>query len=144
MSLRIVCMAAAIAVIALPALADTKPAKPVAPIAPVAPVAPTPVVPLQITVYDQNDFKGRSITIDKAVPDLSVLHFDNKVASLQIRGAGDWVLCENKNYQGRCARVQLQAGNLKLFGLNDRVSSLYPAPTPAVEPGTTQPNQYQQ
>ena len=34
-------------------------------------------VPLQIVVYDQPDYMGRAITIDRAVPDLSALKFDN-------------------------------------------------------------------
>jgi len=98
-----------------------------------APVAPAPVtapVALEIVVYDKPDFKGTSIRIAKATPDLAALRFDNKVASLKILGAGDWVLCENKNYQGRCARVAMEAVNLKLQNLNDRVSSLYPVPAP--------------
>jgi hypothetical protein len=116
--------------------AGTTPAAPTA-TAP-APVAP---VPLEIVVYDKPDYKGASLRIARAVADLTPMKFDNKVASLQILGAGDWVLCENRNYQGRCARVQLQAGNLKLFQLNDRVSSLYPVPAPpappAAQPATT-------
>lgn len=106
--------------------------------APVAkPAAPAPVtapVPLEIVVYDKPDFNGTSIRIAKATPDLAALKFDNKVASLKILGAGDWVLCENKNYQGRCARVAMEAVNLKLQNLNDRVSSLYPVPAPPPPP----------
>ena len=120
--------------------ASTAPATPATMPAAAPAVAP---VPLEIVVFDKPDYKGTSLRISRAVADLAALKFDNKVASFQIQGAGDWVLCENRNYQGRCARVQLQAGNLKLFQLNDRVSSLYPVPTPAVEPGTTKPNQYQ-
>jgi hypothetical protein len=92
--------------------------------------AATPPVPLEIVVYDQPEYKGRSIRIGKAVPDLGRLNFDNKVASLEIFGAGDWVLCEHRNYQGRCARVAMRAVNLKLQNLIDRVSSLYPVPAP--------------
>jgi hypothetical protein len=93
--------------------------------------APAPPVPLEIVVYDQTDFKGKSIRIGKAVPDLAALKFDNKVASFEVFGAGDWVLCEHRNYQGRCARVAMRAVNLKLQNLIDRVSSLYPVPAPA-------------
>jgi hypothetical protein len=127
MDIRTALLATVMSIVALPAFAATS--------APVAPATPEPApVPLQIVVYDQNDFKGHAITIDRPVADLGTLHFDNKVASLQIKGAGDWVLCENKNYKGRCARVQSQAVNLKLFQLNDRVSSLYPVPTPTPAP----------
>ena len=138
MKIRTVLLATAVVVAASPSFAASTPKPAAAPVTPAAaPAPPAPPVPLQIVVYDQNDFKGHAITIDHAVPDLNALHFDNKVASLQIVGAGDWVLCENKNYTGRCARVQGQAVNLKLFQLNDRVSSLYPVPAPAPVPVAT-------
>jgi hypothetical protein len=97
------------------------------PAAAVAPAAPT------VVVYDQPNFKGQALTIAAATPDLAAHKFDNKVASLMISGGGDWVLCENKNYTGRCVRVQAQADNLNLLQLSGRVSSLYPVPvTPAM------------
>ncbi|MFN9544558.1 MAG: beta/gamma crystallin-related protein [Alphaproteobacteria bacterium] len=110
-----------------------------APAALAAPPAPAAPVPLEIVVYDKPEFQGNAILIGKPVPDLSVLKFDNKVASLKIFGAGDWVLCENRNYQGRCARVAMEAVNLKLQNLNDRVSSLYPVPAPAAPPVPANP-----
>lgn len=88
-----------------------------------------------VVVYDQINFKGRTLTIAKATPDLAAHGFDNKVASLSIEGGSDWVLCEHKNYGGRCVRVQGKAGDLSLLQLNGRVSSLYPVPaTPTPTP----------
>jgi hypothetical protein len=131
MKVRAACLATALLVSSAISVAAPSGKAPAA--APVAPVAP---VPLEIVVYDQADFKGTSQRFGKPVPDLAPFKFDNKVASLQIFGAGDWVLCENKNYQGRCARVAMQAVNLKLQNLNDRVSSLYPVPAPAPAPAS--------
>lgn len=91
-------------------------------------VVTQPAVGPAIVIYDQADFKGRTLTIKGATPDLGPLGFDNKVASLAVQGGGDWVLCENKNYAGRCVRVQGQAGDLSLLQLSGRVSSLYPVP----------------
>ena len=110
-----------------------------APVAAAGAPAPAPAVPAAveqgpptIVVYDQPNFKGRALTFTQAVPDLGQKQFDDKVASLAITGAGDWVLCEHRNYGGRCARVQGRADNLKLFDIVGRVSSLYPVPaTPA-------------
>jgi hypothetical protein len=97
--------------------------------------APAENGPLVIVVYDQPNFKGRELKLTAAVPDLSAVKFDDKVASLTISGAGDWVLCENRNYGGRCSRVQGKAENLGLLQLAGRVSSLYPVPaTPAATP----------
>jgi hypothetical protein len=104
---------------------------------PATTATPAAPVPLEIVVFDKPDYKGTSMRFARPIADLGTLKFDNKVASFQILGAGDWVLCENRNYQGRCARVQLQAGNLKLFQLNDRVSSLYPVPAPVPAPAPT-------
>jgi hypothetical protein len=98
------------------------------------PAAPLATGPLTIDIYDQPDFKGRKVTLTQPTPDLSALKFDDKVASFTINGPGDWVLCEHRNYGGRCIRVQAQAENLKQLALVGRVSSLYPAPqvaTPA-------------
>jgi hypothetical protein len=101
-----------------------------APPAPATPAAASTAP--AVVVYEQENFKGRSLTITGATPDLTALQFDNRVASFTITGNGDWVLCENKNYTGRCIRVQGQAGDLSLLQLSGRVSSLYPVPaTPA-------------
>jgi len=132
MKMRALFLATACVVSSIAAQAAAPAATPAAPTA-----APTAPVPLEIVVFDKPDYKGTSLRIARPIADLGTLKFDNKVASFQIQGAGDWVLCENKNYQGRCARVQLQAGNLKLFQLNDRVSSLYPVPAPVAAPATT-------
>ena len=68
------------------------------------------------------------MTIDKAIPDLTALNFDDRTASFAIKGANDWVLCENRNYGGRCVRAQSQAQDLTMLLMSGRVSSLYPAP----------------
>lgn len=92
------------------------------------PTAAAPAAAPAIVIYDRADFKGRTLTITGPTADLGPLGFDNKVASLAVQGGGDWVLCENKNYTGRCVRVQGQAGDLSLLQLSGRVSSLYPVP----------------
>jgi hypothetical protein len=92
---------------------------------------PSAAGPLTIDIYDQPDFKGRKVTLTQATPDLGALKFDDKVASFTINGTGDWVLCEHRNYGGRCIRVQAQAEDLKQLAMVGRVSSLYPAPQAA-------------
>jgi hypothetical protein len=102
-------------------------------VAPAATLVPSAApVPLAIVVYDAPGFTGRSLRIDHAIPNLAVLKFDDKVASFEIQGAGDWMLCENRNYGGRCVRGTAKAEDLKVLQLAGRVSSLYPVPsTPA-------------
>ena len=103
---------------------------------------PTPVAaPAGIVVYDQPNFHGHALTLAQATPDLAKLNFDDRVASLVINGGGEWVLCENRNYGGRCIRVSAKAEDLKLLQLAGRVSSLYPVPatTAPVAPATPAP-----
>jgi len=101
------------------------------------PAAPSPpAASPAIVVFDQESFKGRSLSFDRAVPNLAAHQFDDRVASVTIQGSGDWVLCEHANYKGRCARVQAKAADLRLLQLNNRVSSLYPVPA-AAAPATT-------
>lgn len=97
---------------------------------PAQPAPPVPAGPLTIIVYDQENYKGRAVKITTATPNLSALQFEDKVASFEVTGAGDWVLCEHRNYAGRCARVQAKASDLRVIQLFARVSSLYPVPAP--------------
>lgn len=85
----------------------------------------------QITVFDQPNFKGTTLTFQHSVPSLAALNFNDRVASLVIKGKRDWVLCENRNFMGRCVRVRAKANDLKVLQIAGRVSSLYPVPVTA-------------
>ena len=95
----------------------------------VAPQMP-PQRPTQITIFDQPNYKGHSMVFDRSVPSLAALNFNDRVASVQIKGPRDWVLCEHRNFQGRCERIRAKANNLKRVKLEGQVSSLYPVPDP--------------
>jgi hypothetical protein len=110
----------------LPALAA-----PPLPVSATAPAQPRPTI---ITIYDQPNFKGRALTFEKSVPSLAALDFNDKVGSVQIKGQRDWVLCEHRNFMGRCGRVHAKANNLKRIKLEGLVSSLYPVPEPVRKP----------
>lgn len=110
-----------------------------APPVPATPAAPPAPVPLSITIFDQENFKGRAVRIIAATPNLAALQFEDKVASFEIAGSGDWVLCADRNYKGVCARVSAKAGDLRVIQLFGRVSSLYPVPAPATPAGPTAP-----
>lgn len=101
-----------------------------APAKPVAAPAPAVNVPLTITLYDKENFQGRSVKVSAATPNLAALQIEDKVASFEVAGAGDWVLCADRNYKGVCARVTAKAGDLRVIQLFGRVSSLYPVPAP--------------
>ena len=78
----------------------------------------------QITLYGREDFRGRSVTIDQAVPDLEGSRLDDRASSAVIRG-GPWQLCSESGYQGRC--VTLRSGeypSLRSMGLDNRITSI--------------------
>ena len=95
------------------------------------PAAPPPTV---ITVFDQPNFKGRALTFEQSVPSLAKLQFNDVIASVQIKGTRDWVLCEHRNFMGKCVRVHMKEKDLKRLKINGLVSSLYPVPVPPPAP----------
>lgn len=98
--------------------------------------APPPVNPnaTAITVFDQPNFRGKSLTFERPVASLAAVKFNDLTASVQIKGKRDWVLCEHRNFFGKCVRIRAKEKNLKRLQFDGKVSSMYPVavePTPA-------------
>ena len=104
---------------------------------PVMTTAPAALPPTVITVFDQPNFKGRALTFDQSVPSLAKVQFNDVIASVQIKGARDWVLCEHRNFMGKCVRIHAKEKNLKRLKIDGQVSSLYPV---QVQPAPVRPN----
>jgi|CXWL01.1.fsa_nt_gi hypothetical protein len=101
------------------------------------PQMPPPTV---ISVFDQPNFRGRTFTFDRAVPSLAKIDFNDVIASVRINGSRDWVLCEHRNFMGKCVRVHAKEKDLKRLKINGQVSSLYPVPVPPpAQPKPRQP-----
>ena len=93
--------------------------------------APPPVPPstaTSIIVYELPNFKGSTLTFERQVASLAALSFNDKIASVKIQGTRDWVLCEHRNFMGKCVRVHMKAKDLKRLQIAGQVSSLYPVP----------------
>ncbi|MDZ4867151.1 MAG: beta/gamma crystallin-related protein [Alphaproteobacteria bacterium] len=88
------------------------------------------VPPTTIIVFDKPNFKGQSMTFDRSVPSLAALEFNDRPASVQIKGSRDWVLCEHRNFMGKCVRVRAKERDLKRVKIGGQVSSMYPVPVP--------------
>lgn len=123
--------AAAVVSLAAPVAADWASAgSPVPFVAAPPPRPPAPGRPTEITIFERADFQGRSMTFNHSVPSLAALEFNDRVGSVRIKGPRDWVLCEHRNFMGKCGRVHGKANNLKRIKLEGQVSSLYPVPDP--------------
>jgi uncharacterized protein YcfJ len=81
----------------------------------------------QITFYDGDGFRGRAFTVDRAVPNLDPLGFNDRAKSAVVTG-GRWEVCEDAYFQGRC--TVLRPGNydaLGQLGFDRIISSVRPA-----------------
>lgn len=88
---------------------------------------PFPGVDGRIILFDDRNFRGRSVTVDGVRPVLS--GFQEKAESVQVTG-GLWELCERANFGGRCTIVSSNVSDLGALGLRNRVSSVRPRPSP--------------
>jgi uncharacterized protein YcfJ len=81
----------------------------------------------QITFYEDEGFRGRAFTANRAVSDFTRLGFNDRASSVVVQG-GRWEVCENSQHGGAC--VTLRPGSyasLGNMGLNDALSSTRPA-----------------
>jgi len=80
----------------------------------------------QVTFYEREDFRGRSITIDRPIGNMDRQTFDDRATSAVVR-AGDWQVCEDPGFRGRCAVLHPgEYPSLREVGLNNDISSVRP------------------
>lgn len=91
---------------------------------------PAPLPPSSITLYEKPNFQGRSMTFSSRVASLNAVGFNDLAQSVKIDGKRDWVLCEGRNFLGRCIRVHLRERDLKRQKFSGLASSIYPVPDP--------------
>ena len=80
-----------------------------------------------VTLYEAPNFQGASLAITGASSSLIRQNFNDRAASLII-SSGNWEVCEDVNYRGRCQRLGPGSyGDLNSFGLMQTISSIRPA-----------------
>ena len=97
----------------------------------------------QITLYENEDFHGRTFTTDRPVYNFDRRGFNDRASSIVV-SSGAWQVCEDAHFEGRC--VVLRPGNydsLRAMGMNDRISSVRPVDRVAANdyppPGVAEP-----
>jgi hypothetical protein len=80
-----------------------------------------------ITVYEDPDFRGGSITFRDEIPDLRQYGLNDRVTSLEVDRNQAWEVCQDINFGGRCRVFSGSVEDLRREGWNDRISSLRPA-----------------
>lgn len=82
-----------------------------------------------VTLYDQPDFRGGSVTITQSAPDLGRWRFNDRAQSARFEGR--WLICEHDEFKGRCQEVRGDVANLHTLGLMAQISSLQPIGRPS-------------
>ena len=97
----------------------------------------------QVTLYQQEGFRGRAFSTNNPVNNLDRLGFNDR-ASSAIVDRGTWQMCDDSDFRGRCIVLRPgQYSSLGAMGLDNRISSLrrvsgpnyaYAPPPPPVAP----------
>jgi uncharacterized protein YcfJ len=89
-----------------------------------APVAQAPMAQApQVTFYQQDNFRGQSFTTEQGVLNFQSQNFNDRASSVLVT-SGQWEVCEDARFGGRCAILREgRYPSLTDMGLNDRISS---------------------
>jgi hypothetical protein len=77
--------------------------------------------PYSLTLYDQPDYRGGSVTFYGDNANIGSTGFANRARSAQIRGT--WRLCEGGGYRSRCEVLNVNIPDLETYGFSRRVGS---------------------
>ena len=80
-----------------------------------------------ITVYENPDFRGRSVTFRDGISDLRDHGLNDRITSIEIDGNQAWEVCRDIDFAGGCRVFTGSIEDLREEGWNDRISSLRPA-----------------
>ncbi|MFN3522204.1 MAG: beta/gamma crystallin-related protein [Phenylobacterium sp.] len=74
------------------------------------------------TLYEGYNFEGRSVDVYASEENLSGLRFNDKARSARFQG--EWRVCEDAGFGGRCQTVRGDVPDLNRIGMAERISSL--------------------
>ncbi len=78
----------------------------------------------QVTLYEQEDFRGRTFPVNATISNLDRHGFNDRASSI-IVDRGDWQVCEDADFRGRCIVLRPgQYASLRSMDMNNRISSL--------------------
>ena len=78
----------------------------------------------QITFYEGEGFRGRAFTTKRPVTNFKNLGFNDRASSVVV-DSGDWIVCDDSEYRGRCVLLRRGAyDSLRGLGVDNRISSV--------------------
>ncbi|MFA6112978.1 MAG: beta/gamma crystallin-related protein [Sphingomonas sp.] len=78
-----------------------------------------------ITVFADDDFRGRSMEISGPIDRLGRTGMEDRISSIQV-DSGRWQVCVDDDYRGRCEVIDRSIARLTRLGLDDKISSIRP------------------
>ncbi|WP_342115820.1 beta/gamma crystallin-related protein [Pseudoduganella sp. OTU4001] len=82
----------------------------------------------QITLYPQEGWRGRPISVTNSVRDMRAIGFDDRASSIVVE-RGRWEVCEHPNFRGECRILRRGSyASLEDMGLNDSITSIRAVP----------------
>lgn len=80
-----------------------------------------------ITVFVDDDFRGRSMEITGPIRRLGPTGMEDKISSIGV-DSGVWQVCVDDDFRGRCEIIDRSIGRLSRMGMDDKISSIRPMP----------------
>jgi hypothetical protein len=77
-----------------------------------------------VTVYEDPDLRGDSVTFRSEVADLRQHGLNDRISSLEVDGNQAWEVCRDINFEGGCRVFHGTIDDLRSEGWNDRISSM--------------------
>lgn len=77
-----------------------------------------------ITVFQDRNFRGRTLTFQRDIPNLRSYNMDRRISSLRIGPGEQWEVCASPNFRGGCVVVSGEESDLRRNGWNDRIASV--------------------
>lgn len=76
----------------------------------------------EMTLFQDDNFRGRSVNVRSDVRDLSRLDFNDKTSSIVVR-SGTWEVCKDADFRNSCRTLQ-PGRYASMPGMNDSISSV--------------------
>ncbi|GAB5457941.1 MAG: hypothetical protein Hens3KO_09710 [Henriciella sp.] len=78
-----------------------------------------------IVLYRDPNFRGRSIGLERSIPNLQEVGFNDTISSIEVND-GLWLVCEHPDYRGRCEVIDGALRSASAIGMNDKITSIRP------------------
>jgi hypothetical protein len=77
----------------------------------------------QIVLFQEDNYRGNQLVIDRDTANLTDFHFNDRVSSVRVMG-GVWRLCEHDYGRGRCVTVSRDEPKMGRLGMDDNITSV--------------------